>query len=322
MPHSKPDSASATSPLPTSVDPKPLAAAKLGFCSRYLGLDIIEDALSELTDDVHANVFAGLTEAVRQANDDYVAYEHTRQQAFLLPPKRALPEWSGPPTWICARIRRYAEGAIELGNRYRRWLDVGVSLGDAMDTSNSVATSKAVQNAIAQLSDDEVRQVGALDALSMQLKKGDRLEDAMVGVLRGIKPGTQTQNLLDVKFFSSPIATGQFDLDSEACLIVVKFFNAVAADLARFERIVETGWDQESEQRNKWLYEQCNANVPYQTIIIELKAKASRKQWNPIESVPGIKRAAEAYAKRMGLPLPPTRTPGRPAGTKSKRRRR
>ena len=215
MPRSKPDFASATSPLPISVDPKPLAAAKLGFCSRYLGLDIIEDALSELTDVVQTNVFACLTEAVRQANDDYLAYEAMQKEARLRPPHRVLPDWSGPPSWIQERIRRTAEVAIDSHNPYRRWLDIGVALGATLSSSDSVAATKAVKDAAARFAVDEAEQVPTLVALMTQLENHARVEDAVAAVLASSKKRSSGSLLFN-----------------RAASPVVDFFNLLAEDLA------------------------------------------------------------------------------------------
>ena len=68
-------------------------------------------------------------------------------------------------------------------------------------------------------------------------------------------------------------------------------------------------WDSVTEARNKWLYEQCTEVMPYATIILRLKEKSD---WEPIESISGVKRAANAYAERKGLPPIPRRQRGRP----------
>jgi len=67
-------------------------------------------------------------------------------------------------------------------------------------------------------------------------------------------------------------------------------------------------WDGATEARNKWLYGQCRDLVPYASIVFGLKEKA---EWDPIESFSGIKRAANAYAARKGLPAIPRRQRGR-----------
>ena len=68
-------------------------------------------------------------------------------------------------------------------------------------------------------------------------------------------------------------------------------------------------WDEATEARNKWIYDQCMKIVPYKKIISALKSKS----WGRIRSVGGIKSAARVYAKRHHLPEPPPRRSGRPS---------
>lgn len=68
-----------------------------------------------------------------------------------------------------------------------------------------------------------------------------------------------------------------------------------------------------NDHRDKWLYEQCCARVIYKTIKSELRRRAESDGWDPIESIPGIKRAAERYAESHNLPPIPKRQRGRPS---------
>jgi hypothetical protein len=56
--------------------------------------------------------------------------------------------------------------------------------------------------------------------------------------------------------------------------------------------------------RDRWIYRQCCKGTAYKDIIAELQKK---KRWNPIHSVQGIRKAAQAYAERKGLPPIPRR---------------
>lgn len=62
--------------------------------------------------------------------------------------------------------------------------------------------------------------------------------------------------------------------------------------------------DRETEARDKWIYQQCDAKVPYSTIIIKLKEKVS---WELIDTPQGILAAARRYATRHDKPQPPPR---------------
>jgi hypothetical protein len=74
-------------------------------------------------------------------------------------------------------------------------------------------------------------------------------------------------------------------------------------------RLRHTERDAKTEARDKWIYSECRKLTPYKSIIAQLRRKP--KTWERIESVPGIKRAAEAYATRHNLELPPARKRGR-----------
>lgn len=77
------------------------------------------------------------------------------------------------------------------------------------------------------------------------------------------------------------------------------------------ERLLKMGLvPSPEEQRNHWIYSQCCAGTPYDQIIHELRRQP--ESWPRLESIPGVKAAAERYAQRHGLPSPPTRQPGRP----------
>ena len=69
-------------------------------------------------------------------------------------------------------------------------------------------------------------------------------------------------------------------------------------------------WDEATEARNKWVYEECIKLTPYKTIIAQL---AKRTEWEPLTTISSVKRAANAYAKRHNLPPPPARHSGRPS---------
>ena len=76
------------------------------------------------------------------------------------------------------------------------------------------------------------------------------------------------------------------------------------------EQVIDfLGWDQRTFERNRWIYQQCQAGIAYTTIVSRLRRQST--EWHPISSVQGIKRAAHAYAKRAHLPAPPPRQRGR-----------
>lgn len=70
-------------------------------------------------------------------------------------------------------------------------------------------------------------------------------------------------------------------------------------------------WDEHTEARNKWVYEQCCDVVKYSAIISDLKNKKP-KTWGRLNQPSSVKKAASAYADRHGKPPIPRRAKGRP----------
>jgi hypothetical protein len=60
-----------------------------------------------------------------------------------------------------------------------------------------------------------------------------------------------------------------------------------------------------NDERDEWIYNQCNKGVPYSTIKHRLKSE--HPKWEQLDSPSGILQAAIRYAKRHRLPKPPKR---------------
>jgi hypothetical protein len=75
-------------------------------------------------------------------------------------------------------------------------------------------------------------------------------------------------------------------------------------------------WDEQTERRNRWIYERALALVPHKKVLSELKSLVKENNWEPITSIPGLRSAAKAYSARH--PEQP-QLPKRQAGRKSKR---
>jgi len=106
--------------------------------------------------------------------------------------------------------------------------------------------------------------------------------------------------------------TGGFSLDS----IGTRVPSVGAKDVIRTmdapeQTESEQEWKAAIEARDRWIYEQIMANIKFPEIIRELKTKPAK--WQRISSVPGIKKAANRYAERHELPIPPQRRGGRPS---------
>ena len=85
-------------------------------------------------------------------------------------------------------------------------------------------------------------------------------------------------------------------------------FNATAYGVERPVKAASTATTA-NDTRDKWLYDQCCKIVEYETICLRL---AQKKKWAAIDSVQGVRSAAQRYAKRHDLPDIPSRQPGRP----------
>lgn len=72
-------------------------------------------------------------------------------------------------------------------------------------------------------------------------------------------------------------------------------------------------WDESTEARNKWVYEESLKAIPYKAIIAGV---SKNSEWEPLNSIPSVKRAAKAYADRYDLAHPPARQSGRPTKRK------
>ena len=68
--------------------------------------------------------------------------------------------------------------------------------------------------------------------------------------------------------------------------------------------------DAMTEERDKYIYDQCVLGTPYQSIANRVKEKTA---WTPIDSVQGIREAARRFAERRRLPQPAPRNAGRRA---------
>jgi hypothetical protein len=160
--------------------------------------------------------------------------------------------------------------------------------------------------------------------------------DAIVGVRDAVAPIFRSQGWEELCLLTEEDSWKKFEprqsaetnanvlrfakkLDQAVSLLraaAVDAFHVKADEWEASEKWLTTPPAKESaiELRDRWIYTLCMEGAPYRSIIIALRDHPSR--WETIESVQGIKRAAEDYAKRHGLPLPPKRQHGRPPARK------
>ena len=75
------------------------------------------------------------------------------------------------------------------------------------------------------------------------------------------------------------------------------------------EVILKAGLDENMFRRNGLIYTESMLRVAYKNILCHVNDNSN---WEPLRTVPGVKDAAERFAKQFTLPLPPLRQPGRP----------
>lgn len=110
-------------------------------------------------------------------------------------------------------------------------------------------------------------------------------------------------------------------------LVAVDLFQGLVGLFDTTELALRTGQgvashlqhDPKKQERDRWIYEQVQAGggeIKYTSILKSLERSALTNGWEPIASTNGLKRAAGAYAQRMGLAAPIRRKQGRPKKSK------
>jgi len=89
---------------------------------------------------------------------------------------------------------------------------------------------------------------------------------------------------------------------------VIRESKAARSELADSSRAA-TGWDQATEDRNKWIYDKAIAGVTWKTIQIQLQKQPI--EWEQITTEQGVRAAAQAYVDRHDCPPVPPRKRGR-----------
>ena len=79
-------------------------------------------------------------------------------------------------------------------------------------------------------------------------------------------------------------------------------------ELRQLPRLGDPTCDASTEQRNRWIYEECWKGTPYKEIIRQLERNTH--EWLPIASTNGVKAAAARYADQHSLTHPFKRKQG------------
>jgi len=74
-------------------------------------------------------------------------------------------------------------------------------------------------------------------------------------------------------------------------------------------------WDETTEARNRWIYDQVMSGLTYPRIREQLVTLSEERRWDLIDSDNGIRQVASRYASVHHLPSPPPRKKGRPGSS-------
>ncbi|MCE9552867.1 MAG: hypothetical protein K8T91_05765 [Planctomycetes bacterium] len=299
-------------PETREVDPKPRAAAELGFYIGCWATDVLTDALTTLFSDIHPNLYTALGQELTRV-DSYIVAEQAKVNESLV--RCDGPPHPAPYYWMTTSFRKMADEAIR-GKAYFAWYTLGAAVGDlyahsttAHSTTWVVATNINDRPVPARRPRRKIVPLGVDDAIRLLRIIDDLPHDELqqVAVLKElVSLATEPvglDELLAAILPSSPRDTPRLLKD---------FFRAIADDLGKISRPVITKANPQAE-RNKWIYDQCCGPKHYEDIIRELKTQCTQKpDWRRIKTTPGLKNAAAQYARDNDLPRPPEREPGRP----------
>ena len=112
------------------------------------------------------------------------------------------------------------------------------------------------------------------------------------------------------KYYSDNVTARITDPVKSTASQVRQWFRGLVAEIAGNPPMT---WDEATESRNTFIYDECMQRTLYKQIIRKVKQE---KDWDPIGSPQGIKAAAIRYAKANDLPEPPKRQRGRPKSKK------
>jgi hypothetical protein len=284
-----------TTPAQAS-DPKPVAALRLGFHSRYVGLDWLHEAITVLHDEIHPNAFSGLLGAIQQVDQSIRGWEEKPDPLIGINRRRRQQRRWTPDFILASTLCSMAEVAIAPESPYRKWYDLGAGLGDCLGQEASKSSEHQailrVRDCIKALPSRFLRDsgLGKLAVRASDTSKFGKLLDQVLRRLGNSKAPPQKLNPAN-----SPI---------------IKVVDAIERILRRLPVAAGSIRDDATEERNEWIYAECCKRTPYKAIIRMLSQKPA--SWDRITTFNGIKAAARRYAEAHRKPPPPMRRSGRP----------
>ena len=299
-----------------------------------LCLDLLKQALTELVGETEVSVSAEISRMLAELRSHFVESAGVARSnvASVLP----IP-WNGEPPCVYERgqLLRLVDRVLSPTNELKVWFRLGEAVGFAQLQLHREA-GRLLQLDDLELCEQDRREIKSLldgvkhtasivassdqptVALIAKLAKlrtsgtADSacrsLERIVVRQALGLPARTQLDNLLMV--VDTRLRDQLRDLQ-------VEVERSQASQRQKPGRPTSaTGWTAEEEARNKWIYKKHMNGTPYKAIIKELNSLITAgKKWGPIGSIPGITKASDAFAERMGLPQARKRKGGRPKKT-------
>lgn len=266
-----------------------VAALELGFCSRFVLFDVLDDCLAALINDIGPNPYAGMQLILGRMLQSFFEHEKAANPASSF---RAAAEWS-PSFFDEDAFAKVADRALVADNPLRRWYVLGTILGECYRAMRAKRLGQEdVQRLVTYVQElpsfylDEVQVLRALTELAHDTSSpNELLEKAITSCnLSNLPPLVQERDRSTVS----------------------DFLVAIVADLKDADYLGELPLTRDA--RDGWIYRRVMKLVPLKQIRDDLKRIP---EWDRIESVQGIRSAAIGYATRKKLPLPPNR-PGGP----------
>jgi len=292
------------------LNEKPVAALNLGLCSRFPRLDFLKNlnhSLAVLVSEIPGNAYVGLQRSL------HTIEQHVRKHEELEGRKDSSRSWNADKDdW--SNLELLANSAVAPTSPDRIWYEIGAVLGDIAASSTfdnrSCLDTSTLQAAVRSLPETCLRNIKGLRELSDCECNRERLYEVLESVLNR-KPTLIAIPQIPGSPPLPPLRTFPASLPE----LIVEYVDYIAGRLQEISIPNTAVRDIPTEARDKWIYDECCGRTPYKEIINELQrmiASGQQPEWESIESVNGIKRAAERYAARHDLPLPPKRASGRP----------
>jgi hypothetical protein len=193
----------------SSYEARARAAFELGFSSRYYGTDALRNALLELADYVHGNIYSTLIQTINRMDQLWEELEDSQR----------APIYSNDYFLQLLTLQQYADRAFRADSKYRKLYELGAFLGELLTAREGQSAPVNVGGLLALLKSFQKEQIDAVEVLKVatQTTPGNL---GLEGFLRAV---LETTGLTEVPA-PSYTPTGSD---------IISFANAVLFDLRR-----------------------------------------------------------------------------------------